>query len=110
MSETETLVGVSDRVVMDAERVRADVLRFVEEQLKLRGTVGMRLGGASKDERGYPDVVFGLGHKAHAMWVEEMGVEETSECRHMRERMAGGWICHRVKTKVEVLSAMSRRG
>ena len=110
MSEVETLVGVSDRVGMEADRVRVEVLRFVEEQLRLRGAVGMRLGGASKEEKGYPDVVFGVGHRAHAMWVEELGKEETSECRSMRERMSGGWICHVVRTKVEALSAMSRRG
>jgi hypothetical protein len=42
------------------------------------------------------------------MWVEEMGIEESAESRNMRERMAGGWICHKVKTKVEVLEAMSK--
>lgn len=108
MSVEETLVGVSDRVGMDAERVRSDVLRFLEEQLRLRSVVGLKLGGVSKDEKGYPDVVLGMSQRAHAMWVEEMGKEETSECRHMREKMTGGWICHRVRTKVEVLEALSK--
>lgn len=108
MKDGETLAGVPDRVGMEAGRVRSDVLRFVEEQLRLRGTIGMRLGGASKDEKGYPDVIFGLNQRAHAMWVEEMGIEESAESRNMRERMSGGWICHKVKTKVEVLEAMSK--
>jgi len=100
--------GFNARLDIEAERVAADVLRFLEEQLALRGVIGVRLGGEMKARRGYPDVVFGLNCRAHAIWVDVNQAEESAECRHMREKMSGGWICHRVGDKTGVLEALSK--
>jgi hypothetical protein len=85
-----------------------DVLVFLMDQLRLRGLVGIRLSGESKDVRGYPDVVFGHGRTAYAVWVAN--TEFTPEARAMQEKMAYGWKVKKCGSKDDIMRMLIGNG
>lgn len=98
------------RAEFESVAKRMDVVKFLLEQLRLRGVVGLSLSGPEKDRMGFPDVVYGEGGKAVAVWVFDPQFGVSGEARLMMKKMEGQWKRRLITNREEGMKLLSGKG